>query len=563
MLLNKKELFLIIKTLDQKTKFKFILFLLLVIIVASLEYITISESVIFAKKLLGTDLNNNFLDFLGINHSLIFLILIVFTNIGRALVLYNGIRLAYISSSQVCQRVYSNYLTQSYLDFLNTNSSELISIVTAKTKILATDLILPLIYVLSSSLMMIFIGVSIFKKAPQYSLFSIFSLFLGYLIISIITSKSLKKNSQIMSRNSSENIKIVQESVTSFREIKLTNLENRFFNLFAKNEYKLRISDSNIRILGELPRYIIESLILAMIIILSMIFTSSNSNSDNSIIISSLGAFLYGSQRLLPLAQNTYRSFSTIRSSTFSVKDILNYVEINKKERNIIEEEISFNESIILQNIGFKYNKSNKYVLKEFNFKINKGETVCILGPSGCGKSTVMDILMGLIKPSEGKVLLDGKELNNSNINSWQNKLSHVPQEILLTDDSIKRNIAFGLNDEDINNEKLNYVVRLSSLDKLIKNFKYGLNTNVGERGTFLSGGQRQRIGIARALYQDKEVILLDEATSALDKKTEEEILKKITRLNKNITLIIITHRPRTEIKYDKVIKVEDYNQVI
>ena len=559
MLLKKKDLFFIFKSLNRKTKLKFVIFIFLVIFVAILEYLTISESVIFAKQLLGENLALQYDSILGIRQSILFLLLIIFTNSGRALVTYQGIRLAYVSSSQVCQKAYKNFLEQSYINYLSTNSSQLISIVTTKTKILSTDLLLPLIRITSSSLMILFIGISILIKAPHYTIFSFFTLFVGYLIISLITSNTMRRDSKIISKNSAEVVKIVQESVSSFREIKLSGFENKFFNLFSKSESKLRISDSNIRIFSDLPRFVIEGLILSMIIILSAVFLSSENNSFNSSVVSSLGAFLYGSQRLLPLAQTTYRSLSTVRSSTFSVKDIIKYAELKNILSRKKYNEISFTKNIILKSVGFNYPKSRKKIIQNCDLEIKKGEIICILGTSGSGKSTLMDILMGLISPSEGNLYIDDVKINSNNVISWQKKIAHVPQEILLIDDTIRKNIAFGIEDNEIDDKKISYALEISSLNKVIRTFTSGIETKVGERGSLLSGGQKQRIGIARAIYHSKQILFLDEATSALDKKTEEEILKNLTNNKKNAyTIIMITHRPRDEIKYNKIIEVKN-----
>ena len=557
MLLKKSELNFILKTLDKRTKLRFAFFFFLVILVAIGEYFTIGESGIFAKKLLGIKSAESLDKILGIDHSLIFLILVIITNTGRALISYYGLRLSFISSSQVCQKVYNNYLQQNYLKYLSINSSELISVITTKINTLATDLILPFIRISSSILIIIFIGISIFKKAPLYSIFSLFSVFISYLIVSLITSNSMKKNSIILSRNSSKNIKIVQETVISFREIKLSGFENKFFNQFANNEFALRLADANVRVLSEIPRYVIESMIFAMIIIVSLIF-NSYTNSNNSILISSLGAFLYGSQRLLPLAQNTYRSYSTIRASTFSIKDIIKFINFRDTRNNRNKAKVSFNKKIILKSVGFSYPKTKNIVLENCNLEINKGDFICIVGKTGSGKSTLIDIIMGLITPTKGKLYVDNQDINKNNQSAWMRKISHVPQEIILMDDTIRRNIAFGFSDSEIDNEQLNNAIKLSSLDKVISNLKNGLDTMVGERGLLLSGGQKQRIGIARAIYQNKEIMVLDEATSALDKKTESMILFNLINYCEESTLIMVTHRPKVEIKYDKTITIKD-----
>ncbi|WP_288260280.1 ABC transporter ATP-binding protein [uncultured Prochlorococcus sp.] len=529
------------------------MFFLLVIFVAIGEYFTIGESGIFAKNLLGLDIEKKAISFLGINHSLTFLLLILITNLGRAFVTYLGIKLSYVCSSQVCQKVYKNHLEQDYLDFLSSNSSELISIVTTKIEILSTNLILPLITISSSLLMMFFIGISIFRKSPIFTSFSFLAVFLGYLIISKVSTKSMRRNSQIISKNSSKNIKIVQESVNSFREIKLAGFEKRIHGIFSKNEISLRNAKTNVRVLSDLPRYIVETLIFTTIIIISLFFSYS-SNNNYSIVIGSLGAFLYGSQRLLPLAQITYRSFSTIRSSTFSVKDIVKYLKIFNRNINTNQTNLDFSNKIELKGISFIYPNTKRKVINNLNLKIKKGEIVCIIGGSGSGKSTLIDIMMGLINTYDGILLIDNNEIKRNNVYSWTKKIAHVPQEILLLDDTVMKNIAFGIPEKDINKDLVNYALEVSALTEVIKGLKNGLETFVGERGSLLSGGQKQRIGIARAIYQKKEIIFLDEATSALDKKTEEEILTNIINIKPRQTIIMITHRPIVKIKYDNII---------
>ena len=556
MIPDRKSFGLILKAINKKTKIKFILFFLLVGFVAYAEYLTVGESGIFVKKLLGSEVNQLNSSNSGINHSIIFLFLVIITNIGRALIVFSSLRLAYSSASQVSQKVYKNYLSESYLDYLNRNSSEIISIISTKIGIMTTSLILPLITITTSIFMAIFIAISIFSIAPIYSIFSLLVVFFGYFLFSIITLKSMKINSKIISKNSSKNVKIVQESVNSFREIKLSNLEKTFLRIFSKNESRLRLSETNVRLISDLPRFLIEALIISSIIILTFIF-SSNSNGNNQLVISSLGSFLYGSQRLLPLTQMFFRSFSTIRSSTFSMNDIGQYLNINN---NLIknDKKLYFSKQISLNSIKFKYPKSSNYILNDINLTIKKGDIICIIGRSGSGKSTLMDIIMGLIPPNSGKIIIDQTKLSQSNIHEWRANIAHVPQEILLIDDTIKNNIAFGIPEDEIDISKVNFALKLSSLEKDIYKFEKGLNTLVGERGALLSGGQKQRIGIARAIYQNKEIIFLDEATSALDKKTESEILKNITQKLNKITIIMITHRPRNDINYDKVIQVKE-----
>ena len=211
---------------------------------------------------------------------------------------------------------------------------------------------------------------------------------------------------------------------------------------------------------------------------------------------------------------------------------------------------------IVVKNLSKKY--SNKEAVKNINFKINKGSRVGFIGSTGSGKSTLVDILMGLLTPNKGVVSIDDIRLSEKNINGWQSKICHVPQSVFLTDNTISENIAFGIDKELIDHERVKEAAMQAQISDFINNSLYGYDTIVGERGVKLSGGQRQRIAIARALYKDADVLVFDEATSALDISTEKLVMDSITSLNKKLTIIIIAHRITTLQNCDKIIEIEN-----
>ena len=216
--------------------------------------------------------------------------------------------------------------------------------------------------------------------------------------------------------------------------------------------------------------------------------------------------------------------------------------------------QIFFNKSIKFNDVSFKYDNEKDYVFEKINFTIKKGQKIGIIGVTGSGKSTMVDLLSGLLKPTNGKILIDNLDLNSNNLLSWQQKISHVPQVIFLKDGTIRENIAIGYDNIDIDQNKILNSINVSCLDKAINLFPKELYTIVGDNGTKLSGGQRQRIGIARAIYNLRaDVLILDEATSSLDKKTEKQIIKNVMKLDGNITLFMISHNHESLRYCDKI----------
>jgi ATP-binding cassette subfamily B protein len=261
-----------------------------------------------------------------------------------------------------------------------------------------------------------------------------------------------------------------------------------------------------------------------------------------------LGAFALGAQRLLPLLQQVYQSWATLRGASKTVDHVLALLE-QPLPRHAIEQSpppLPYYRDIELRDVGHRYNPGGPWVLRHISFRIPKGSRVGVKGTTGSGKSTLLDIVMGLLSPTTGQVLVDGAPVTPTNQRAWQAHIAHVPQSIYLADASVAENIAFGTPTAQIDLERVREAASRAQIAKTIEALPNGYDTLVGERGVQLSGGQRQRIGIARALYKRADVLVFDEATSALDTKTEAEVMGAIQTLDRELTIFLIAHRLST-----------------
>jgi len=339
------------------------------------------------------------------------------------------------------------------------------------------------------------------------------------------------------------------------KDILLFGRSSDFINRFQQTGKSFAKAKASNAILALMPRYVIELIAFSSVIIIVLVLMFTD-QSNLSLIIPTLAIYAFAGFKLLPALQQIYASTAQIKGNIVAFENIVHDLSLsedpfheNTDLNHMVDNKcFTFNHTLELRNITFTYPGKSSPALSSFNMVVPVNSVIGLVGPSGSGKSTVIDFILALISPDEGagQLIVDNKPINEINKRSWQNIIGFVPQQIYLSEGSIAENIAFGIPSKNIDFDKVSNAIKLAQLDSWIEEQPSGVHTKVGERGVKLSGGQRQRIGIARALYNDAEVLIFDEATSALDGITEKLIMEAIQNFYGKKTIILIAHRLKT-----------------
>ena len=306
------------------------------------------------------------------------------------------------------------------------------------------------------------------------------------------------------------------------------------------------------------PRFAMET--LGIVVIAGLTYGLSRQSGGLATALPVLGALAVGAQRLLPALQQGYNAWSSVASCEASLEKTIELLDqpLPAELLQPAPEPLHFQEAIRFESVSFRYTHDGPWVVDDLDFSIRKGTRVGIVGSTGSGKSTTLDLLMGLLMPNDGEVLVDGSPITGNRIRAWQRTIAHVPQSIYLADTTLAENIAFGVPREAIDFERVKQAAAQAQIAEFIDGLPNGYDVSVGERGIRLSGGQRQRIGIARALYKQASVLVFDEATSALDNATEQAVMEAISRLDCNLTIVLIAHRLTTVRHCDTIIELQN-----
>ena len=495
---------------------------------------------IFGKILTFLGINDISKSFLFITFSFCFVIIIsTFFRIFNLRYTYKLVANLEIELSKI---IFEDNILQSYLNYSQKNSSNVITTIVQKVSSTATALC-SLLILIGSGILGIFIIGSLLIIDWKVIFVGICFLTFYYLIVYKKVSKFLSNNGKLIASLAPKRLRIMQEVFQGFRDIFVNRTQGIYIKMFndVDSEYKFILAKTNF--IKVFPRYFIEGFVVIVLILLG--YSIPYLNIDIYALLPLFGTALYALQKILPLIQLIFATIADYKVRYSSILDVLKELELNNKNKqfnNRSNHNLSFKKSIEFRNIYFGYEKSN-FILKNINFKINKGEHIGIFGQTGSGKSTLLDIMIGLLPPSKGEIFVDDISLygDNSNYN-WITKISCVSQNIFLKEGTIAENIAYGQSPKEFNFELLERASRIAQIYEFINQTDMGFETNVGERGIRLSGGQRQRITIARAIYHAREILVLDEATSALDEDTEEKIISGIKR-NSNLTILMVTHR--------------------
>ena len=545
-------------------KEKIIIFFLLFFISfgALLEIISIAFIVPFTSLLLNnTDfLSNKFINFFFpnlINIKLNYLIfyfgfflclIFLFKNTYLLIVNFIAHRFIYTKYQNLGSKIFEKYLKNNYEFHLKSNSSILQRNINTEVFLLITNILIPSIMLVSEvivvlSILTVLLFIELLYTIYLITFFSILFIFISRLIK--VKLLNLGASSQF---HFGEMIKNVNQSLGSIKLTKVSNKEDFFLHQFKKHLTVFSNNSAFNKNITQWPRYFTEVLVIIVLVFSSLFFLSDSESLISKLPI--LSFFALAAFRLMPSFNRILSSYNNIAYYSASLEVISNELFFLNKNKHtkilsnkyIKKEKLKFNEFIKFDNISFNYLESKQTSIQGFSVLIQKGERVGLIGKSGSGKTTIIDILIGLLKPSTGQLFVDGIDIN-SNLKSWQDLIGYVPQNIYLLDDTIKKNIAYGISENEINNDFLNYAIDKSELREYVNKQDYREDTIIGENGIKMSGGERQRIGIARALYLKPKLLIFDEGTSSLDNETQKKIIKSIYELDKDITIIIIAHR--------------------
>ncbi len=495
----------------------------------------------------------------------------------KAFLSFNSQRLifefGFRQQGELAARLMHRYLGAPYTFHLGRNSASLIQNITIETRDFSNGVMMPLLTSISNAIITLAL-VGLLLKTSVMAM----AIIGGILIISYGLLESLKHSIARWGKNCSdaltEMIRAINHGMGGFKETKIIGCESYFEGKLADQIERYSVSASLASSFSNLPRYVIEAFLIAFLIIFTFVYISTNQGSAQSL-SSVLGIFALASIRLLPAVSNLLTSVSIIRFHSISLDKIhldlkeLESIDTGKNYRSIPGENsksyakllFPFRDRIVLDNILYSYPHTERIALDRVSLVIKKGESIGLIGKSGSGKTTLVDTILGLLIPQEGDITIDGISIY-ANLRAWQNSIGYVPQSIFLIDDTLERNIAFGVADLEIDPHRLEQAIVAAQLEELVAQLPNGLQTMLGERGVMLSGGQRQRVGIARALYHERDILVFDEATAALDTETEASVTESIRALSGIKTTIVIAHRLSTLAHCDRIYQLERGNLV-
>lgn len=565
---------------NRKEKIQFIIVIIVALLMAFFQAVGIASVLPFVNMVMNPQVIaeskwlNYFFDLFNFKTTSSFIVfsgflvlaLLVVGNLISAFSTWLKINFSWEKNHSLSSALLKKYLSMPYEYFLNQNTADLGKNVLVEVNQLSSKFLLPITQIVTDCILVVVILVMLVCVNPLATLIIAAIFIFLYLIIYFYFSKRLKEGGRERLEKNKERFKYATEALGGIKDIKILRVESFFLKKFFRSSKVFSSLQSWSQTVGQIPRYLIETVAFGGIVMLMIIFVSLDKSTKE--IIPLVSFFAFAGYRLMPALQEVFSSLATIKFN----KAILDKIHKDMKEEIVGQNEvfdykqispISFNEKIELENVSFSYSSSKKSILDNINIEIKKNTFVALIGATGSGKTTLVDLMLGLFFPNQGRLKIDGVTLNKDNIKNWQSNLGYVPQHIYLSDDTMARNIAFGLPDEKIDMKQVKKVSQMACLhDFIIKELPEGYNTFIGERGIRLSGGQRQRIGIARALYYNPQVLILDEATSSLDNKTEKEVLDAIEGIAKSKTIIAIAHR-LTTVKNSDVVYVIEKGKII
>ncbi len=501
------------------------------------------------------------------------LLVLFLSNLISALTVWSILRFSLAAGRDLSKTMFAVYLNHPYLFFLNRNTSELAQNTLFEIGRLVSGILIPSLTILSRVAIALSILGLLLVVNPLIALLAGLILGGSYMGVFFLVRRTLSHSGQEISRENSRRVQIAYETFSSIKDIKILGREKAFFDLFSSPVERYSILQSKSQMISLLPRYAMETLAFGGIIALVLVLLSMGGSLGKTLPLISLYAL--AGYRLMPTLQQIFANWSQIRFNLPAIDKVVADIEALPESRTDDRGEgkrsfalpsvpppegtpLPLKREIRFAEVSFAYPAREEAVLDRLSLSIPANASVGIVGSTGSGKTTTLDILLGLLDPTEGRLLVDGIPVTRENRRRWQANIGYVPQQIMLIDDTVKKNIAFGIPEDQIDREKVERAARLAHLhDFVLSELPRGYETGIGERGVRLSGGQRQRIGIARALYHDPAVLVLDEATSALDNLTETVIMEALATLSRQKTILMVAHRLTTVRDCDFIVVLE------
>ncbi|NCU80708.1 MAG: ABC transporter ATP-binding protein [Acidimicrobiia bacterium] len=456
-------------------------------------------------------------------------------------------------SGRLSQRLFTIYLRQPYLFHLQHNSATLMRN-SRNANVVVTGGIDPTLVLLTDGLVAIALFTLLIIVEPVGTIITLVAFGVGAWLFQLLTRRRIERWGDQRNLHDGMILQHLQQGLGGAKDVKILGRESEFLDQHEKHlKESLRINRVY-SVLQTMPRMYMEILTIAGLaaLVISMVLQKQSFTE----IIPTLGLFAAAAFRVMPSINRLLGALQTLLYSRAIIASVYADFKLDAPDENKLVTGIPFSEQLELRSVTFQYPTASTPSLQQVSLVVRRGEAVGFVGPSGAGKSTLVDVILGLFAPTAGLVLVDGQDIQK-NLRNWQNQIGYVPQSIYLTDDTLRRNVAFGLGDENIDENSVRNAIRLAQLEEFVSSLPENLDTVVGERGVRLSGGQRQRIGIARALYHNPSILVLDEATSSLDTPTEHGVMQAVQALQGSKTVIIVAHRLSTVEYCDRLYRIE------
>lgn len=523
-------------------------------VVANQEIIHTNKYLSMTYQVLDFQSPRNFLIFLGV----VVFCIIILNNFLSVLTEWFLIRFSWLRGHTLSRRLFAKYLSQPYTFFLNENTVNLGADILNEVGTFLKGVMLPFVQMIARGIVTLFFFIMLIFIDPLLAI--IVGLVLGsaYFVLFMAVRKKLVKIGNERASAYKKQFLYISEALTGIKDVKVKGCENYFIEEFSRHSYKVNMHQATNQLVSQVPRFALEVIAFGGILLITLYFVITQNDTSNTIPLIALYAF--AGYRLMPALQGVFAGMTTVRFNLAPLRRLSEELALQTYPHAEIENwkdtllPIEIKESIELKNVTFAYPGAEASLLKSVNLHIAAKTTVGFAGTTGAGKTTLIDIILGLVFPQDGELLVDGMSITAKNKREWLRTVGYVQQQIFLSDQSVLQNIAFGIGVESIDKDAVVKAAQIAHLHDFIMNeLPEGYDTVIGERGVRLSGGQRQRIGIARAMYNDPEVLILDEATSSLDNITEAMVMEAIRGLQKKKTIIIIAHRLTTLVDCDVI----------